>query len=296
MANTDHRTLRRVLRREIVGTIGVLTDEHDFRAMRRYDTFVFDDHTTYLKHVEAVLRTRALQGSHTTVALFDPEEYADWCARHGHDPDSHLSRTRFTAEHAVTGPAVPYDGRPLSDLMTTLVDEAVRRATWEYATMLLARLGPCASCGEDLGHAAFTRASRLVSRILDSAPPGDRHLVCSVSGPPESLVAVLHADDTDDGVRIDDTEALEFTTVLAVALATAGPGGLVMRTSTPGAPDRIHGWRIRSHGLVLLTAGEVFDAYCTDTETGEIIPPESNVDYCASPDLTDADPGPDHRH
>ena len=107
---------------------------------------------------------------------------------------------------------------------------------------------------------------------------------------------MLHADGTDDGVRIDETEALEFTTVLAVGLATANPGGLVMRTSTPGAPDRIHGWRIRGHGLVSLTAGEVFDAYCTDTETGEIIPPESNVDYCASPDLTDADPGPDHRH
>ncbi len=105
--------------------------------------------------------------------------------------------------------------------MNTLVDEAVRRATWEYAATLLARLGPCASCGEDLGHAAFARASRLVSRILDSAPPGHRHLVVSVSGPPESLVAVLHADDTDDGVHIDETEALEFTTVLAVGLATA---------------------------------------------------------------------------
>ncbi len=47
---------------------------------------------------------------------------------------------------------------------------------------------------------------------------------------------MLHADDTDDGVRIDETEALEFTTVLAVGLATAGPGGLVMRTSTPANP------------------------------------------------------------
>ncbi|MFH8451773.1 hypothetical protein ACH4CD_21365 [Streptomyces fungicidicus] len=295
MAQTDHRTLRRVLRREVAGTIGLLADEHDFRAMRRYDSFSFDDHTTYLQHMEALLRTRALQGSHTTVALFDPEDYAEYCAAKGIDPDSHTSRTRFTAELAATGPAVPYDGRPLTDLLPTLVDEAVRRATWEYAATLLTRLGACAVCGEDLGRAAFTRASHLLVRILDTAPPGERHLVCSVSGPPETLVAVLHADDDAGRMELDENEALEFTTVLAVGLATGSPGGLVMRTTRPGSPDRVHGWRLRAHGLEALTAGEVFDAYCTDAETGELIPPESNVDYCRPPDLGEG-AGPDHRH
>lgn len=296
MAYTDHRTLRRVLRREIVGTIGLLTDEHDFRVMRRYDSFVFDDHTTYLKHVEAVLRTRALRGSHTTVALFDPADYAEFCATTGLDPDSHTSRSRYTAELASTGPAVPYDGRPLADLLPTLVDEAVRQATWEYATTLLARLGPCVSCGEDLGRAAFARASHLLVRILDTAPPGERHLVCSVSGPPDTLVAVLHADDLAGRPDIDETEALEFTTVLAVGLATASPGGLVMRTSKPGTPDRVHGWRLRAYGLEPLTAGEVFDAYCTDAESGDLIGPESNVDYCEPPDLGEDGPSPGHHH
>ncbi|GHE23905.1 hypothetical protein [Streptomyces capillispiralis] len=296
MAYTDHRTLRRVLRREIVGTIGLLTDEHDFRAMRRYDSFVFDDHTTYLKHVEAVLRTRALQGSHTTVALFDPEDYAEFCARTGLDPDSPTSRTRYTAALASTGPAVPYDGRPLADLLPTLVDEAVRQATWEYATMQLARLGGCAVCGEDLGRAAFTRASYLLARVLDTAPPGFRHLVCSVSGPADTLVAVLHSDATDGPGAPDEAEALEFTTVLALGLATGSPGGLVMRISEPGTPDRVHGWRLRAYGLAPLTAGEVFDAYCTDAESGDLIPPESNVDYCAPPDLGEEPPGPAHHH
>lgn len=298
MAYTDHRTLRRVLRREIVGTIGVLTDEHDFRAMRRYDSFAFDDHTTYLKHLEAVLRTRALEGSHTTVTLFDPADYAEFCVNTGLDPDSHTSRSRFTAELASTGPTVPYDGRPLADLLPTLVDEAVRQATWEYATTLLARLGPCVSCGEDLGRAAFARASHLLLRILDTAPPGERHLVCSVSGPPETLVAVLHADSIAGRAELDESEALEFTTVLAVGLATAGPGGLVMRISKPGTPDRVHGWRMRAYGLVPLTAGEVFDAYCTDAESGDLIAPESNVDYCEPPDLGEegGGPGPAHHH
>ncbi|MFI2425486.1 hypothetical protein ACH5A7_15525 [Streptomyces sp. NPDC018955] len=295
MTHTDHRTLRRVLHREVAGTVGLLADEHDFRAMRRYDSFVFDDHTTYLKHMEAVLRTRALQGSHTTVALFDPEDYAEYCAETGLDPDSHTSRARFTAVLASTGPTVPYDGRPLADLLPTLIDEAVRHATWEYAAAILARLGACASCGEDLGRAAFTRASRLLVRILDAAPPGERHLVCSVSGPPETLVAVLHADDIADRMELDESEAFEFTTVLAVGLATGSPGGLVMRTSKPGSPDRIHGWRLRVHGLEPLTAGEVFDAYCTDAESGELISPESNVDYCEPPDLGE-EPGPAHCH
>ncbi|MEV2217789.1 hypothetical protein AB0H86_41245 [Streptomyces sp. NPDC050997] len=296
MAHTDHQTMRRVLRREIAGTIGLLTDEHDFRAMRRYRTFTFDDHTTYLRQVEDLLRTRAAQGSHTTVALFDPQEFAEFCADAGLDPDIPSSRTRFTAELAGTGPTIPYDGQPLTDLVPALVDEAVRQATWEYASTLLARLGGCASCGEDVGRAAFVRASQLLVRVLDTAHPGNRHLVCSVTGTPETLVSVLHADeDTDGATQLDEAEALEFTTVLALGLATHSPGGLVMRTSAPGTPDRIYGWRLRE-GLEPLTAGEVFDAYCTDIDSGDLISPESDVDYCVPPDLGDTGQPRGHHH
>ncbi|MGP4092242.1 hypothetical protein [Streptomyces sp. KR55] len=297
MAHTDHQTMRRVLRREIAGTIGLLTDEHDFRAMRRYRSFTFDDHKTYLQEVESLLRTRASQGSHTTVALFDPREYAEFCAEQGLAPDIPASRTRFTAELAATGPTVPYEGQTLTDLVPVLVDEAVRQATWEYASTLLARLGACATCGEDLGRAAFARATNLLVRILDTAPPGNRHLVCSVSATPETLVAVLHADDTDGTTRLDEAEALEFSTVLALGIATQTPGGLVMRTTTPGTADRIYGWRLRGDGLEPLSAGEVFDAYCTDVESGDLIAPESDVDYCGPPDLgPDGGPTTEHHH
>ncbi|MFI1924955.1 MULTISPECIES: hypothetical protein [unclassified Streptomyces] len=297
MAHTDHRTLRRVLRREIAGTIGLLTDEHDFRAMRRYRTFAFDDHAVYLQQVEDLLKTRATQGTHTIVALFDPQEYAEYCTGRGLDPDIPANRTRFTAELATTGPTVPYEGQPLADLLPALVDEAVRQATWEYAATLLARLGACATCGEDIGRAAFTRASDLVGRILDTAPPGNRHLVCSVTGTPETLVAVLHADEEAEGAtRLDDAEALEFTTVLALGLATRSPGGLVMRTTAHATSDRIYGWRLRGDGLEPLTAGEVFDAYCTDVESGDLISPESNVDYCFPPELGPEGRTPGHSH
>ncbi|MGW5129356.1 hypothetical protein ACWEQ7_35985 [Streptomyces sp. NPDC004069] len=301
MAHTDHLTMRRVLRREIAGTIGLLTDEQDFRAMRRYRSFTFDDHTIYLQQVEKLLRLVAAQGGHTTVALFDPEEYAEYCAATGLDPDIPSSRARFTAELAGTGPSLPYDGRPLAELVPDLVDTAVRQATWEYASTLLARLGPCASCGENIGRAAFARAADLVVRILDTALPGNRHLVCSVTGTPESLVAVLHADDDrdedgDDGgtAQLDEAEALEFTTVLALGIATDGPGGLVMRTTAPSTADRVYGWRLRGGGLEPLTAGEVFDAYCTDIESGDLISPESGVDYGVPPDLGEEGPAAQH--
>ncbi|MDF3142452.1 MULTISPECIES: hypothetical protein [unclassified Streptomyces] len=297
MVHTDHQTMRRVLRREIAGTIGLLTDEHDFSAMRRYRSFTFDDHKIYLQQMEALLRTRASQGSHTTIALFDPEEYAEFCADTGLDPDMPSSRTRFTAELATTGPTVTYEGQSLTDLVPALVDEAVRQATWEYASTLLARLGACATCGENIGRAAFTRASNLLVRILDTAQPGNRHLVCSVTGTPESLVAVLHADaDAQGATHLDEAEALEFTTVLALGIATQSPGGLVMRTSAPDTSDRIYGWRLRGDGLEPLTAGEVFDAYCTDIESGDLISPESGVDYCVPPDLGSEEAPPGHHH
>ncbi|MFE3165962.1 hypothetical protein [Streptomyces sp. NPDC059224] len=297
MAHTDHRAMRRVLRREIAGTIGLLTDEHDFSAMRRYRTFTFDDHPTYLEQIEALLRTRAAEGTHTTLALFDPEEYAEFCTDTGLDPDNPATRTRFTAGLAATGATVPYDGRPLTDLVPDLVDEAVRQATWEYASTLLARLGPCPTCGEDIGRAAFARASHLLARILDTAPAGDRHLVCSVSGAAETLVTVLHADQDSEGTtRLDEAEVLEFTSVLALGLATRSPGGLVMRTSAPGTADRVYGWRLRGDRLVPLSAAEVFDAYCTDVESGDLVSPESGVDYCTPPDLGDQEAAPGHHH
>ncbi|MGA5040440.1 hypothetical protein ACPCA8_25805 [Streptomyces capoamus] len=297
MAHTDHQTMRRVLRREIAGTVGVLTDDHDFRAMRRYRSFTFDDHTAYLRNLETVLKARAAQGTHTTLALFDPEDYAAYCADTGLDPDAPASRGRFTAELAATGPTVPYDGRPLADLLPALVDEAVRQATWEYATTLLTRLGPCPTCGQDIGRASCTRASALLVRILDTAPRGDHHLVCTVAGPPETLVSVLHADQDPHGeTRLDEAEALEFTSVLALGLATRSPGGLVMRTTATGTADRVYGWRLRAGALEPLTASEVFDAYCTDVESGDPIPPESGVDYGEPPALGEESTARDHHH
>ncbi|MGW0467867.1 hypothetical protein ACWDX6_21790 [Streptomyces sp. NPDC003027] len=275
-------SMRRALRREVPSTVGLLADEDDFAAMRRYATFRFDDHPAYLQQVEGLLKTLAAQGGHTTVALFDPDEYAAYCDETGLDPDHPASRSRYTAELAATGARVPYTGQPMTTLVPTLIDTAVRRATWEYATMLLADTGPCAECGQDIGQAAFDRAARLLTRLLEAAGPGTHHLVCSVPAADEQLLALLHTTRDEQGpTHLDTAEGAEFVTVLATGIALDSPGGVVLRTTIPGARDRLHGWRLAHGTLLPLTEAEVFNAYCTDARTGEPIAPEPGVDHRA---------------
>ncbi|MET7494750.1 hypothetical protein [Streptomyces sp900116325] len=297
--NTGYRrtgtSMRRTLRREAPSTIGLLADERDFAAMRRYRTFTFDDHTVYLQQVEGLLKTLAAQGMHTTVALFDPEEYAEFCAESGLAADAPASRSRFTAEIAATGATVAYTGQRIDDLIPLLVSRAVRQATWEYATTRLADLGECADCGQDIGRAAFDRASHLLMRTLETAGPGTHHLVCSTPTENEQLFAVLHTERGTTGpALLDSGEGAEFVTVLAVGIALESHAGLVLRTSSPGTPDRVHGWRLTRGSLVPLTAGEVFSAYCTDADTGDPVAPESGVEYCAGFDIG-ADEPEEHR-
>ncbi|MEV3859602.1 hypothetical protein AB0J38_35510 [Streptomyces sp. NPDC050095] len=296
MAHIQHgRTTssRHILRREIAGTIGLLADEQDFTEMRRYRSFTFDDHKAYLRQVEGLLKSLAAAGGHTTVALFDPEDFAEFCAETGLEPDMPTSRTRFTAELAAIGPSIPYEGQPLADLVPELVEEAVRQATWEYASTVLARIGPCAACGVDIGRIAFARASYLVARVIDTIGHGLHHWVCSLPAGDQTLMAVLHVDaTTSDTVRLDESAAMELTTVLALAVATHGHCALVLRTTGDGS-DRVYGWRLKDETLRQLTAAQVFDAYCTDT-SGELTAPEPGVEYCTAPEVEDT--GPEGRH
>ncbi|WP_031078077.1 hypothetical protein [Streptomyces sp. NRRL S-118] len=296
MARTESTaTVRRALRREVPCTVGLLADEEDFTAMRRYRTFTFDDHSTYLHQVEDLLKRLASQGGHTSVALFDPEDYADYCARAGLDPDDPASRSRFTAEVAATGARVTYSGQPMERLVPLLINQAVRHATWEYAALLLAGDGACTRCGQDTARTALDRAAGLLHRLLQAAGAGTHHLVCSVPAQHEHLMAVLHAERTGTGpAELDPSEGAEFATVLAAGLALESPGGLVLRTTTPGAPDRVHGWRLDRGRIIPLSAAEVFDAYCTDADTGEPVAPEHNVDYLAGFDITGDDDPPAH--
>ncbi|WP_328297509.1 hypothetical protein OG389_06535 [Streptomyces sp. NBC_00435] len=293
-AGRPARTRRhRTLRREVPSTVGLLADAGDFAAMRRYRSFAFDDHRDYLDHVDRLLRSLAAQGIHTTVALFDPREYAEYCADRELDPDTPGARTRFTAELAGGSGVLPYAGQPVDELLPLLVDAAVRQATWEYATSLLAGMGGCADCGEDIGTTSFERAADALQQLVARAGPGHHHLVCSVPAEDEQLVAVLHADAGPDGPpRVDGRDGLDFVTVLAAGLALGGPGGLVLRTTTGEHRDRVHGWRLDRGRLVPLSAAAVFNAYCTDADTGDPVAPEPGVEYCPGYEVDE--PGPHH--
>lgn len=284
MART--RTDARLLRREMPGTVGLLADAADFGAMRRYSSFLFDDHAAYLRQVEGVLRARAVQGAYTAVALFDPPGFARFCAERGLDADTSMSRCRYVAEAAGRGPAVPYGGQPMDRLVPQLLDAAARSRSRERAAALLAAAGKCGDCGEHRADAALTRAGAAVGRLTEALGPGSQHVVCTVRAAGFPLVAVARGAEATGGepprLRTPDAEALRL--VLAAGIATSGAGGVVARTTrveAVGGPSAewVRGWRLRDGWLEPLTEKEVYAAYCTDARTGAPLPPEPHVGY-----------------
>ncbi|MFD4996944.1 hypothetical protein [Streptomyces buecherae] len=283
----SRRATRRALRRESPSTIAVLANAVDFAAMRRYESFPFADHARYLRQVEGLLRARAAHGGHTTVALFDPAAYRAFCAETDLDPDQPTSRARYAAASPATSPTLPYEGQSLGHLIAQLLDAEEHQATLTRAVRVLASMGECAECGEDVASAALTRAGQAVHALLRSAGPGRHHLVCSVPTHAGSLIAVLHvraeasepSGSSPHHLPDDDREA--FRATLAVGLSGTRPGGVVLRTTGDDQRDTVRGWAIRDHWLSPLTEAQVFSAYCTDPDTGEPLSPESGVDYRA---------------
>lgn len=281
---SSRRTARRALRRESPSVIAVLANEADFAAMRDYATFPFANHARYLRQVDGWLKARALRDQHTTVALFHPAVYRAFCAEAQLDPDSPTSRAHYAAEAAATGPALPHAGQPLSSLIPELLAAEEHRSTLARALGVLAELGACAECGEDIASAALARAGQAIHALLHAAGPGLHHLVCSVPTEDGSLIAALHvrakAGDAFAGPVTQD-ERETFRTVLAIGLAGSRPGGVVLRTMGADHRDTVRGWTLRDHWLFPLTEAQVFSAYCTDPDTGEPLAPEPGVDYRA---------------
>jgi hypothetical protein len=275
------------LRSEVPSTVGLVSDAEDFAAMRAYRSFVFDDHPRYLQRMETLLRELAAEGIHVTVGAFRPRVYAEYCEATGQDPDTALARTRYTAEVTACGPTVPYVGQPLDHLVQQLGCETDRRTVMERATDLLVQAGDCADCGREIAQEGFGRASQALMKLIRSAGPGRHHLVCSVPAAHAPLLAALHTDQDGDGrVHLAENDALVFCTVLAVGIVTETPGGVVLRSETAGGPDQVSGWSLRDGWLQPLSEGEVFNAYCTDAESGEPVPPEPGVEYRAGTPLT----------
>lgn len=304
MAHTRSRRRgpHRTLRREAPSIVAVVADQAHFARMRAYHSFAFDDHQSYLRQTEGLLRALTAQGVHARVALFDPVDYELYCQEEQLDPDTAHSRTRYTAEVATAGATLPYDGQAITQLLPRLLDAHAVRLTWDAATDVLSRTGPCARCGTDIGGAAFERAAQALAQLLEALGPGAHHLVGSVGVPGTPLVTALDVRKDADGgeLHAHEAAALALTTALAAGLATGSPGGVVLRTDAGargtdgrkgrGGRDTVRGWSLDTHAdwLRPLTTAEVFTAYCTDPATGEPVPPEAGVDYAPGIDL----PGP----
>lgn len=277
------RSRRRTLRREAPSIVAVLADESHFARMRGYDSFAFDDHTSYLRQLEGLLRALTAQQIHARVALFDPVGYELFCQEERLDPDTGASRARYVAEVATNGTTVPYRGQPLEHLIPQLRDAHTSRLTWQTGVEVLAGAGSCRRCGADIGRAAFDRAARALALLLDTAGAGTHHLVASVAVPGAALVTALDVRRTSQGeLHAHEPAVLALTTALAAGFATASPGGLVLRTDGERpAHDVVRGWNLTPQGSWLrpLTASEVFTAYCTDPATREPVPPEPRVEH-----------------
>ncbi|MEU5476873.1 hypothetical protein [Streptomyces mirabilis] len=301
MSNPNDERAANPLLAEVPAVIGILGDPVDFHAMRRLAAVPLDDYDAYLRHVEALLRSHTDNGQHTLAVLLDPTDYAEFCSQRSIDPADPLSRALFTATEAASAAHIVYEGQDLRELMGALADRAFEQATWEFASSLLLSLGDCSRCGHDIGHAAIQTAKRLLAALLDGAGPKcSSRLVCSLMFEGNPLTASLHVPHETADVLTEATpiETVRFTTILAAALAMGGPGGVLMRTtpSEPEAHERVHGWRVQHGRLAPLTAAEVFDAYCTGPTPGDLISPESSVDYCAGFELPEDTEEPVHRH
>ncbi len=280
------------LRKEVACFVALLGRAEDFAAMRQYSTFAFATYGEYLRRMQGLLRSLAGQ-CHIRVALFDPVAYASYCADCRLDPDTAASRSRYTAIVATPGPTIAYTGQPMDRILVALSGEVAKRSTWQRAAELLTEAND-GGAGNGQSSAALRRASDAFKGLIDSLGAGTHHLVCTIldaDGKP--LIAALDAEgDAHGTVHLVEADALVFHAILAAGIALGRPGGIVARTTrdpaTSGA-ERVQGWMLRNRWLQPLTESEVFNAYCTDPVTGEPVPPESGVTYCAGTDIQPSD-------
>lgn len=271
---------RRALRREAPVIVALLAGERDFAAMRRYRGFPCEDHPQYLRQTDGLLRALLSQGLFVTVTLFDPGEYAEYCADTGQDPDTPGTRARYTADITAGGPGVPYRGQPVRQLLAQLGHEADRQLAWDRATEVLTAAESRTDGGRERASSAFARASRALTGLIETAGTGIHHVVCSVPLDGTPLLAVLTAERAESGrIHFAEADALVFCTVLAAAAVSDSPGGIVVRSTGADGRDEVRGWSLRDGWPQPLTEAEVFNAYCTDAETGEPVPPEPGVTY-----------------
>ena len=248
-AKYTDQSARRRLRREVPSTAAVLADEQDFRAMRRYRTFTFDDHRSYLRQMEDLLQHPRLPGRAHHRRPLRPGRLRGVLRRHSPStPTAPTAAAATPPNSPAPAPTLTYQGQPLDRAAP-----AARRRSRPpgHLGVRLRRPRPRRrlrrSCGEDIGHAAFDRATHALQQLLEAARQPAPTTSSAAPSRPEIRPAggpARHRARRTPATGSPNRTALVFCTVLAAGLALRSPGGLVFRT-TPGhdtTGDRVHGW------------------------------------------------------
>ncbi|MFB8442675.1 hypothetical protein ACFC7A_26855 [Streptomyces niveus] len=128
-------------------------------------------------------------------------------------------------------------------------------------------------------HPAVARAADLVVAIFGSVGDGCHHLTVSVGGC--GAAVPFH--------NVGEFTDADFGCVRDVVglLACTGEwvGGAVVRSECVDGSSRVRGWRVMDGVACPLGRAEVFDAYCTDAFSGELISPVPGMVYLDAPFL-----------
>ncbi|MFD5790469.1 hypothetical protein ACFWH1_28085 [Streptomyces sp. NPDC127037] len=126
------------------------------------------------------------------------------------------------------------------------------------------------------------RAVDIFGRLLNAAGPGSHHVAMAIYGAAGFTSHSLEFAQDEERIALSPAEAIDACYVLAVVLSGEYTGGMVMRSQRDGK-ETLCGWKFEDGETLPLNRAETFDAYCTNPETGDIIPPEPGVEYKDAP-------------
>ncbi|QNP67953.1 hypothetical protein [Streptomyces genisteinicus] len=129
------------------------------------------------------------------------------------------------------------------------------------------------------------RAFDIFVRLLKKAGTGIHCLTLAIhTGGESEIQQLIYSQSDKTGIETDGRAALDFCCFLAAAVTgRADNAGLIMR-SVRHPDESVCGWVFDNDGdPIPLTAAAVFDAYCTDYATGQLIPPQPGVHHRDAP-------------
>ncbi|WP_331731982.1 hypothetical protein OG592_40955 (plasmid) [Streptomyces avidinii] len=127
------------------------------------------------------------------------------------------------------------------------------------------------------------RAAALFMGFLNAVGDGCHHLVVAASANGGTLAIGVPFHNIGEATDLDPDDALEAMTLLTLAASVGG--GAVLRTDFADGISRVRGWKLVEFYAKPLNAAEIFNAYCMDARTGEVIAPEWGVEYTTAPRL-----------